>query len=192
MSKVGYVRVSTKEQNTARQEVLMEKLGVDRLYMEKITGKSKDRPELMKLMDYVREGDTVIVESYSRFARSTMDLLHLIEELNTKGVGFVSQKENIDTSIPTGRLMMVIFAGLAQFERESILERQKEGIEIAKAQGKFTGRPVKEIENFEEVYKQVYAKQIKVSEVCKKNNISRSTWYAHVKRYEDNKLIYLD
>ena len=189
MSKVGYIRVSTKEQNTARQEVIMQNLGVDKLYMEKITGKSKDRPELMKLMDYVREGDTVVVESYSRFARSTMDLLHLIEELNTKGVGFVSQKENIDTSTPSGRLMMVMFAGLAQFERESILERQKEGIEIAKEQGKFTGRPVKEIADFEEVYKKVKEKQLKVSEVCKQNNISRSTWYEHVKRYEDSQVI---
>lgn len=186
MSKVGYVRVSTKEQNTARQEVIMQELGVDKLYIEKISGKNKERPELKKLMDYVRDGDTVVVESYSRFARSTMDLLTLINELEAKNVKFVSEKEKIDTSTPEGHLMMVMFAGLAEFERKSILERQKEGIQIAKEQGRFTGRPFKEIDDFEETYNKVKSKQLKVSEVCKMNNISRSTWYGHVKKYEDS------
>ena len=101
--KVGYIRVSTIEQNEARQEVLMEQLGVDRVYMDKMSGKNKDRPQLQEMMQYVREGDIVIVESISRFARNTKDLLSLIEELERKKVTFVSQKENIDTNTPAGR-----------------------------------------------------------------------------------------
>ena len=100
--KVGYIRVSTLEQNEARQEVLMEQLGVDKVYLDKMSGKSKDRPQLQAMMQYVREGDVVIVESISRFARNTKDLLSLIEELDQKNVAFISQKENIDTNTPSG------------------------------------------------------------------------------------------
>ncbi|MBR3997928.1 MAG: recombinase family protein [Clostridia bacterium] len=112
--KVGYIRVSTIEQNEARQEVLMEQLGVDRVYMDKMSGKNKDRPQLQEMMQYVREGDIVIVESISRFARNTKDLLSLIKELERKKVTFVSQKENIDTNTPAGRFMLTVFAALAQ------------------------------------------------------------------------------
>ena len=112
--KVGYIRVSTIEQNEARQEILMEQLGVERVYMDKMSGKSKDRPQLQEMMQYVREGDIVIVESISRFARNTKDLLSLIEELERKKVTFVSQKENIDTNTPAGRFMLTVFAALAQ------------------------------------------------------------------------------
>ena len=127
MAKVGYIRVSTQEQNTARQELLLKSLGVERVYMEKISGKDTDRPQLKQMMDYVREGDTVVVESYSRFARNTRDLLELVEQLEKKGVAFVSQKENVNTETAEGRLMFTIFAGLAQFEREQLLQRQAEG-----------------------------------------------------------------
>lgn len=106
--KVGYIRVSTIEQNEARQEILMEQLGVERVYMDKMSGKSKDRPQLQEMMQYVREGDIVIVESISRFARNTKDLLSLIEELERKKVTFVSQKENIDTNTPAGRFMLFL------------------------------------------------------------------------------------
>ena len=96
--KVGYVRVSTKEQNTARQDEIMVKLGVEKVYTEKTSGKDAERPELQKMMDFVREGDTVIVESISRFARNAKDLLDLVDRLSAKNVQFVSQKEAIDTS----------------------------------------------------------------------------------------------
>lgn len=99
--KIGYVRVSTQEQNTARQEVLMEGLGVEQVYIDRMSGKSQDRPELKRMMNYVREGDTVIVESISRFARNTRDLLELVEQLTAKQVEFVSKKEAIDTTTPT-------------------------------------------------------------------------------------------
>ena len=138
--KIGYIRVSTQEQNTIRQEVMMEQLGVEELYIDKASGKNTDRPQLKKMMEYVRRGDTVIVESISRFARNTRDLLELIEQLTAKGVEFISKKEAIDTSTPTGKFMLTVFGAVAELEREYILQRQREGIEIAKQQGKYKGR----------------------------------------------------
>lgn len=179
--KVGYVRISTKEQNTARQDVLMEKLGVKRVYTDKLSGKDSQRPELQKMMDFVREGDIVVVESFSRFARNTRDLLDLTAVLEEKGVRFVSQKEAIDTDGPAGKLMLTIFGALAQFERETILERQAEGIAIAKAEGRMTGRPRKAVDTFEDVYLDYKNGKISAAQGAKKLGIARSTWYRKVK-----------
>ena len=137
---VGYIRVSTTEQNTARQEVLMKELGVAKVFIDKLSGKDRNRPALDEMMKFVREGDTVIVESISRFARSTKDLLNLTDELNEKNVRFVSKKETIDTDTPQGKFMLTVFGAMAQLEREQTRQRQTEGIEIAKQQGKYTGR----------------------------------------------------
>lgn len=131
--KIGYIRISTADQNTARQELLMEQLGVDEVYIDRISGKNTNRPELQKMMEYVRRGDTVIVESISRFARNTRDLLELVEQLSVKGVEFVSKKEAIDTTTPTGKFMLTVLGAVAELEREYILQRQREGIAIAKA-----------------------------------------------------------
>lgn len=152
--KVGYVRVSTAEQNTARQEVIMKQLGVEKVFMDKMSGKNTDRPQLQEMLSFVREGDTLVVESISRLARSTKDLLSIMEELDKKKVKFVSQKESIDTSTPNGVFMMTIFAAMAQLERETMLARQREGIEIAKAEGKYRGR--KPVEVDEEKFRQLY------------------------------------
>jgi len=138
--KIGYIRVSSEEQNTIRQEVMMHELGVDELYIDKASGKNAERPELKKLMLYVRRGDAIIVESISRFARNTRDLLELIEVLSSKDVTFISKKEAIDTNTPTGKLMLTAFGAVAELEREYILQRQREGVAIAKQQGKYTGR----------------------------------------------------
>ena len=138
--KIGYIRVSTQEQNTIRQEILMEHLGVDELYIDRASGKNAQRPELQKMMEYVRRGDTVIVESISRFARNTRDLLELVERLAGKGVEFISQKEAIDTTTPTGKFMLTVFGAVAELEREYILQRQREGIAAAKSQGRYKGR----------------------------------------------------
>ena len=104
--KIGYIRVSTQDQNTIRQEVLMEQLGVDQVYIDKFSGKNRNRPELQTMLEFVRKGDVVIVESISRFARNTKDLLELVEQLTAKGVEFISQKEAIDTTTPTGKFML--------------------------------------------------------------------------------------
>lgn len=144
--KIGYVRVSTEDQNTARQEALMERLAVDELFLDRMSGKSCHRPELQRMMAFVRKGDTVIVESISRFARNTRDLLDLVEQLTEKGVEFVSKKEAIDTTTPTGKFMLTVFGAVAELERE--------GIAIAKAQGKYKGRKPIQHPEFEQVLHQ--------------------------------------
>lgn len=187
--KVGYVRISTREQNTARQDELMKSLEIEKVYTDKLSGKNTERPELQKMMDFVREGDVLIVESISRFARNTRDLLDLIATLNSKGVQFVSQKENFDTTSPTGRGMLTIFGAMAEMEREYILERQREGIEIAKAEGRMKGRPKKQIDTFESVYNDVKTGKVSATKAAKQLGISRSTWYRKVKDYEDENTI---
>lgn len=184
--KIGYVRVSTKEQNTARQEELMKSLGVDKMYIDKISGKNTDRPSLLEMLGFVREGDSVIVESISRFARNTKDLLELTEELNNKRVQFISQKEKIDTDTPAGKFMLTIFGAVAELEREYIRQRQREGIEIAKEQGKYKGRPEKQLDNFGEVYVQWKQGEITAKSASEQLGVSRSTFYRKVAEYEEN------
>ncbi|MDL2238143.1 recombinase family protein, partial [Christensenellaceae bacterium OttesenSCG-928-K19] len=152
-------------------------------FIEKVSGKSASaRPELKKMMDYIREGDTVIVESISRFARNTRDLLALVDELKEKGVSFISLKESIDTTTPQGAFMLTIFAALAEFERESILQRQREGVEIAKAQGKYKGRqPIKIDENeFRAVCAEWRAGRITATAAMGKLNLKPNTFYRRV------------
>ena len=181
--KIGYIRVSTQEQNTMRQEVLMQELGVDEVYIDRLSGKNTDRPELKKMTDYVRKGDTVIVESISRFARNTRDLLELIEKLSEKGVEFVSRKEAIDTTTPTGKFMLTVFGAVAELEREYILQRQREGIAIAKAQGKYAGRKPIERSNFDAVEKLWRAGTISAAEAMRRLDMSRSTFYRKVRQH---------
>ena len=133
--RVGYVRCSTAEQNEARQLKMMEEQKAEKVFIDKASGKNVDRKDFKAMMAFIRAGDTVIVESISRIARNTRDLLSIISSLTEKGVEFVSLKENIDTTTPHGRFMLTVFGALAELERESILERQREGIEIAKAEG---------------------------------------------------------
>ncbi len=188
--KIGYVRVSTKEQNTARQEELMKVLGVDKIYIDQMSGKDMERPALQDMMKFAREGDSVIVESISRFARNTKDLLELTEQLNNKQVQFVSQKENIDTNTPAGKFMLTIFGAVAELEREYIRQRQKEGIEIAKEKGKYKGRPAKQLDTFDEIYQQWKSGNITATFASEQLNVSRSTFYRKVTAYEaDNKPI---
>lgn len=184
--KIGYIRVSTKEQNTARQDELMKSLGVERVYLDKMSGKDMDRPQLQNMLGFVREGDSVIVESISRFARNTKDLLELTEQLNNKHVRFISQKERIDTNTPAGKFMLTIFGAVAEFEREYIKERQREGIEIAKEQGQYKGRPEKQINGFDEVYQNWKKGEITATSASKQLGVSRSTFYRKVRKYEDN------
>lgn len=165
--KIGYVRVSTEEQNTARQEVLMQELGVDEVYIDKVSGKNTQRPQLQKMMQYVRKGDTVIVESISRFARNTKDLLELVEALSVKEVIFISKKEAIDTTTPTGKFMLTVFGAVAELEREYILQRQREGIEIAKREGKYHGRKPRELPDFDKVTQRWKAGELTAAQACR-------------------------
>lgn len=179
MARIKYIRVSTQEQNTARQET--DKAQFDRVYIEKASGKNAERPELKAMLDYVREGDVVEVESYSRIARNTQDLLSIVGKLAEKGVGFVSQKEKIDTSTPSGRLMLTIFAGLAQFERECLLERQAEGIAIAKQEGRM-GRPeIQPCDNFATIVKDWRDGKMTAVEAMKQAGMTKATFYRKVK-----------
>lgn len=179
--KIGYIRVSTQEQNTVRQEALMESLGVDEVYIDRMSGKSTDRPELKKMMEYVRHGDTVIVEAISRFARNTRDLLELVERLISKGVEFVSKKEAIDTTTPSGKFMLTIFGAVAELEREYILQRQNEGIAIAKSQGRYKGRKPIERPNFDQVTALWHSGEITAREAMRRLDMKPSTFYRKVK-----------
>jgi len=181
--KIGYVRVSTREQNTIRQEVMMRSLGVDELYIDKASGKNAaQRPELQKMMEYVRKGDTVVVESISRFARNTRDLLDLVERLTAKEVEFVSQKEAIDTTTPTGKFMLTIFGAVAELEREYILQRQQEGIAIAKANGVYKGRKPIQRPNFHQVVSLWRGGTITAVEAMKRLDMKSSTFYRKVRK----------
>ena len=179
---VGYVRVSTQEQNEARQLEAMKAYGAERIFSEKVSGKTANRLQLKAMLDFVRSGDTLVVESYSRLARSTFDLLTIIGKLDEKGVAFVSLKESIDTASPQGRLMLTIFAGLAQFERECTLQRQAEGIAIAKAEGKYRGRkPIDRPDNWDEVIALWKADEITAVVAQKKLGMTPATFYRRVR-----------
>lgn len=179
--KVGYVRVSSQGQNTARQEVLMQELGVERIFIDKQSGKDTSRPELKKMMDFVREGDVVIVESISRFARCTRDLLELVEQLTEKKVEFVSKKEALDTSTPSGRFVLTIFGAVAQLEREYLLQRQKEGIAIAKQDGKYKGRKPLDRPELDSVVAIWRSGEITAVEAMRRLRMSKTTFYRIVR-----------
>ena len=178
---VGYIRVSTAEQNAVRQEVLMESLGVEILFIDKASGKNAERPELIRMMEFVRQGDTIVVESISRFARNTRDLLELVERLTAKGVEFVSRKEAIDTTTPSGKFMLTIFGAVAELEREYILQRQKEGIAIAKANGVYRGRRPSVCPDFDRVVTLWQTGEITAVEAARRLQISPSTFYRKLK-----------
>lgn len=179
--KVGYIRISTIGQNTARQEVLMQELGVEKVFIDRMSGKNTDRPQLKEMMVFVRQGDTVIVESISRFARNTRDLLDLVEQLTKKGVEFVSRKENIDTTTPTGKFMLTIFGAVAELEREYILQRQAEGIAIAKEKGVYKGRQRIVRPEFENVVKLWRDGKLTAADAIRRLDMTPSTFYRRVK-----------
>lgn len=183
--KLFYCRVSTQQQNEARQIKLAEELGIehDNIYIDKVSGKNTNRPKLKELMAFCRKGDIIYCESISRMARNTKDLICIVEELTNKGVDFISIKENIDTNTPQGRFMLTVFAAIATLEREYILERQAEGIEIAKAEHRYKGRQPKKID---EVAFRRYCKEWRDGErtavsIQKRFDISAQTFYRWVK-----------
>lgn len=187
--KVGYIRVSTEDQNTARQEVTMSELGVEKVFIDKMSGKDTNRPQLKEMMTFVREGDTVVVSEIARFARNTRDLLELVKELTDKGVEFKSMKESIDTSTPTGKFMLTVFGAIAELERDYILMRQKEGVAVAKANGKYKGRqPIAVDEGqFETEYKLWTRGDITALTAMNHLGLKPNTFYRKVAEYEQER-----
>jgi DNA invertase Pin-like site-specific DNA recombinase len=190
MALYGYVRVSAIDQNQNRQLDAMEALNIphDQIFSDKQSGKNTARPGLQSLLATVRHGDTVIVESVSRFARNTKDLLDLIDKLTAKGVEFVSQKEHIDTSTPTGKFMITVFGAVAELERGYLLQRQAEGIAAAKARGVQFGRPVKQPPaNFIELMKQWERGKLMTKDFMEQTGLTESTLYRRLREHRATK-----
>lgn len=172
---VAYVRVSTVEQNDGRQREALGKFDIDKWFSEKISGKDANRPQLQAMLDYIREGDTVYVEEFSRLGRSTMDLLQIVQKIEDKGANLVSLKENFDTSTPAGKLQMTMLATIAEFERSMILERQREGIALAKKAGKYKGRKAINIPDIGKYYDRYMHREASKVQIAKELGISRNT-----------------
>lgn len=181
--KVAYIRVSTQEQNTESQQEILQQYAIDKFFEEKVSGKNaNDRPELQAMLDYVRAGDTVYVKDFSRLARSTKDLLWIIEELDKKQVKLISHKEQLDTSTPSGKLMVTMLGAIYEFERANLLERQKDGIMIAKRQGKYKGRKkILKPANWSDVYNDWITRKITAKKACELLKLKTNTFYNFVK-----------
>lgn len=173
--RLAYIRVSTVEQNEQRQVEAMEKYNIEKWFVEKVSAKDTNRPKLQELLEFARQGDTIHIHDFSRLARSTKDLLDIVEMLNAKGITLISNKENIDTSTPTGKLMLTMIGAINEFERMNLLERQREGIAIAKREGKYKGRKAITIVNFDIHYQRYLTRQITKSALARELNISRPT-----------------
>ncbi len=179
---IAYIRVSTTEQNTESQWEILKKYHIDKPFEEKVSGKDTNRPKLMEMLDFVREGDTVYVKDFSRLARSTKDLLWIIDELNKKDVKLVSHKEQFDTSSPSGKLMVTMLGAIYEFERANLLERQKDGIAIAKKEGKYKGRKkIPKPANWQEIYNEWKTRKITAKKACEMLNLKPNTFYNFVK-----------
>jgi len=187
----GYARVSTEEQNLNRQLDQLKEAGAEKIYKEKMTGTKKDRPELSKLLDYAREGDTIIITDLTRISRSTKDLISLVEELGGRGINIKSLKESwLDTTTAQGKLMFTIMAGLSQFERDLISERTKEGLKSARARGKQGGRPRVDKGNIERALMLYDLGNVSIADICAMCKISKNTLYNYIrarKQAQENK-----
>lgn len=176
----GYARVSTEAQNLDRQLDALRKYGVDVIYNEKMTGTKKDRPELSKLLERITKGDTVVIESLSRLGRSTKDLIELTELFKGKGVRLVSLKESIDTDSSTGKLLFTLMSAIAQFERDTIADRTREGLRSAKARGRTGGRPKANSDNIKKAVKLYNTRQYSIKEIEELTGNKKSTLYRNI------------
>lgn len=181
MANVGYVRVSTVEQNEGRQVEALKPHHIDKWFREKISGKNTDRPQFRAMLDYVREGDTVYVEDFSRLSRSVADLLRITDDFQRRKIGLVSLKERLDSSTPQGRLMLTMVGAINEFERANILERQAEGIALAKGRGVYKGRKrIQKPAEWAEVYEAYRTRQMTATEAMKRLDLKRNTFYNFV------------
>lgn len=186
---IAYIRVSTIEQNEERQIESLRRYDIDKEFTEKVSAKDTKRPQLQAMLEFVREGDTIYVHDFSRLARSTKDLLDIVEKLEAKGVKLVSVKESLDTSTPQGKLMMTMLGAIYEFERANMLERQREGIAIAKAKGLYKGRKEVKIDRdqFEMFYEQYRNRFMNKTQMAKELDISRPTLDKLIREYEKDR-----
>ncbi len=185
MANVGYIRVSTVEQNEARQVEALKSHGIDKWFIDKASGKNTDRPKFKAMLDYIREGDTVFIEDFSRLSRSVADLLNIVSRFQEKHVGLVSLKERIDSTTPQGRLMLTMIGAINEFERANILERQAEGIALAKQRGVYKGNGRKRVQKpveWPKVYEAYRTRQITAGEAMKQLGLKRNMFYEFVKQ----------
>ena len=185
---VAYIRVSTIDQNEARQKVALQKYNIDRWFIEKASGRDANRPKLKEMLEFIREDDVVYVEEFSRLGRSTADLLMIVRKIEDTGARFVSLKEQLDTTTPAGRLQMTMMAAIAEFERDMILERQREGIAIAKAAGKYKGRKEITIPNIGEYYEKYMTRQGTKVSIAAELGISRTTLDRLFSKYKEDQM----
>ncbi|MDQ0205229.1 recombinase family protein [Alkalicoccobacillus murimartini] len=183
---ISYVRVSTVDQNDLRQiKAIEERSNIDKWFIEKVSAKDKGRKQLQAMLEYTREGDTVVINDFSRLARSTKDLLDLVELMKKKNVTLISLKENINTSTPQGKLMLTMIGAINEFERMNMLERQREGIAIAKKQGKYRGRKAIVIDDrFKALQIKYMNREINKTKFAKELGVSRTTLYKMLNEYE--------
>lgn len=192
---IGYVRVSSEDQNPIRQINQLEEIGIKKIYQEKISGASLDRPELQQMLNNTKEGDVIHVTDLTRISRSTRDLFQLIEEIKAKKAELKSLKDtwlDISDDNPYSHFLLTVIAGVNQLERELIKMRQREGIEIAKKQGKFKGRVKKYTDKhkgLEHAVKLYNSGQYTVKEITEITAVSRSALYRRIKQLQENALI---
>ena len=175
---IGYARVSTVDQNLDRQLDSLNANGSEKIFTEKVTGKKSDRPELLRMMEQLRDGDVVIISELTRLSRSTKDLFTIVEQIQSKGANIRSLKETwLDTTTPHGKLMFVIFAGLSQFEADLTAQRTREGLAAARARGRLGGRPKVTFDKTNMAMKMYDSGDFTVAEICRSCNIGRTTLY---------------
>ncbi len=181
--KIYYIRCSSEDQNESRQIESAAAANAEKIFIDKLSGKDTARPQLEAMMNWVREGDTVICSDISRIARNTRDLLAIVDALTTKKVEFISEKEHIDTTTPQGRFMLTVFGAMAELEREAILQRQREGIAIAKAQGKYKGKQPKKIDEdrFRKICKRWRSGEITAVQAQREIDLKPNSFYRRVK-----------
>lgn len=189
--RVAYIRVSSVDQNLDRQRLELDECKIEKWFEEKASGKDTERPELKRMQEFLREGDTLYISDFSRLARSVVDLLRICDELNRKNVKLVSMKEKIDTNTNEGRLMLTVIGAIAEFERSIIRERQAEGIAIAKLKGRYAGRKPMKINQdfFDECYRLWRERKMTLVDLAKRLNISRSTAYRLIKQREEKEAL---
>ena len=185
MANISYIRVSAADQNPGRQQELLKDKSISKEFSDKQSGKDAVRPGLQAMLEYVREGDTLYIESISRLARNTADFLRIVDQLKAKGVQLISIKEGIDTNTAQGKFMLTVFAAFSELEREYIRERQREGIDLAKKEGRPLGRPrLQRSKTFESNYKKWKTGEITAVQCMRLEGLKRSTFYKMVKDFE--------